>query len=340
MDGSFSVELRGVCFGYRGTRLFEGLDWQVLAGEFHAVLGASGSGKTTLLRIIAGLEHPQAGSVWIDRRDATRSASHLRGVAMVSQSAWIYDHLSIADNLRFAEKLSGRSESGLQEELVGQFALDRVLGQKPGELSGGQLQRLAIVRALLSGRRLLLMDEPLSHLQESLRSPIRGLLRRWQQDRGLTCIYVTHDSQEACELSDRVSLIAEGGILQTGTSAEVYSRPRTRDAAELMGRPGVQWFEDLHEGKRFGVRPIDWKLTLGNHSNSNACRGFFFSQGQVFGGGMVVSIRQVESSRWIEVQVADCSVLVVESLPSRIERAQIEVGQTVNLLTDEAIWLS
>jgi len=340
MDGSLSVELREVCFGYPGTRLFEGLNWQVLAGEFHAVLGASGSGKTTLLRIIAGLEYPQSGSVWIDQGDVTRSASHLRGVAMVSQSAWTYDHLSVADNLRFAQRLSGQCESGLQEELVGQFALDKVLGQKPGELSGGQLQRLAIVRALLSGRRILLMDEPLSHLQESLRSPIRGLIRSWQQQRGLTCIYVTHDSQEACELSDTVSLVAQGGILQTGASAEVYRRPRTRVAAELMGRPSVQWFEDFQEGKRFGVRPADWSLMVANPPNSMDRPGFSFIPGQVLGFGIVVSIRQVESSRWIEVQVAQSRVLVVESRPSRIARDQVEVGQTVQILTEEAIWLS
>ena len=340
MNVASSIELRGITFGYPGSKVFRGLDWHVQGGEFHAVLGASGSGKTTLLRILAGLERPSAGSVLIQGRDVTGLAPHLRGLSMVSQSAWTYEHLSVRENLHFAEELSGQRLSGLQEELVGQFALEKVLGQKPNQLSGGQLQRLAIVRAMLSGRRLLLMDEPLSHLQESLRSPIRRLLRRWQQERHLTCIYVTHDSLEACELSDRVSLIAEGRILQTGTAEEVYGRPRTRGVAELMGRPPVQWFEDPVTGKRVGVRAVDWSVDLANHSGADQSQGFSFGQDQVRGLGVAVSIRQVESSRWIQVQVAEDSVLVVESYVGGIERGPIRVGQAVQIRTLKPIWFS
>jgi ABC-type sugar transport system ATPase subunit len=210
-------------------------------------------------------------------------------------------------------KLSGSKPLGLQEELVGQFELEGVLGRKPSQLSGGQLQRLAIVRALLSERSILLMDEPLAHLQESLRSPIRKLLRRWQQDRGLTCIYVTHDSQEAFELSDRISVMGDGKILQTGDLQSVYRRPSCKQVAELLGRPPVQWYRSDRRKALVGLRPSDWRVLSVSRPQED-CQEIFEAEPQrVRVKGRLVNLHQVESADWWEVQVGSERILAVGS---------------------------
>jgi len=305
------VEFKGVGFAYGGRSVFRQLDWQVPPGQFHAVLGASGSGKTTLLRLIAGLEFPQVGGVFLSGCDARNVAPHLRSVAMVGQSAAAYDHLSVAENLRFAVALADCKTAGLQEELVSQFGLADSMQQKPGELSGGQLQRLAIVRALLTQRRLLLLDEPLAHLQESLRGPIRRLLRQWQQQRGLTCIYVTHDSQEACEMSDCVSVLGEGGILQCGDARTLYRQPNSKMVAELMGRPAVQWFCDPRSGRSAGARPLDWHLVARYPEMQSNAATLSIDSDSIRVLGRLVSKREVESSRWYEVQAGENVILFV-----------------------------
>jgi ABC-type Fe3+/spermidine/putrescine transport system ATPase subunit len=328
---SLAVELRQLYFDYRGVSVFERLDWGVYRGEFHTVLGASGSGKTTLLRLIAGLQQPRAGSVWLDGKEATGHDTHRRGVALVGQTAATYDHLSVANNLRLAEELSSQASEGLREELVGQFGLRGVLLQKPSELSGGQLQRLAIVRALLSQRPLLLMDEPLAHLQESMRSPIRKLLRRWQEQRGVTCIYVTHDSLEACEISDRVSVIGDCKVLQTAAPQTVYRRPASRAVAELLGRPTVQWIEVPQRASVVGLRPADWQVVSCSCSDERFDDVFEALEDRVRIVGRLVSMRQVESSQWWEVQVGQERILVVWQEAAQLSIAPLSIGSVVEL---------
>ena len=330
-----AVELKQVTFGYRGQRVLDAFDWKVEQGEFHSVLGASGSGKTTLLRLIAGLEQPQSGSVWLSSKDATHQPAHRRGLAFVGQSAATYEHLSVLENLKFAEQLSENVNSGLRQELVGQFGLGSTLAQKPSELSGGQLQRLAIVRALLTQRPLLLMDEPLAHLQESLRGPIRRLLRDWQQARKLTCIYVTHDSLEACEISDRLSVIGRGKCLQTAPPSELYRRPNGIEVAELMGRPAIQWIQVPESAKQLGLRPADWQVTCVDSAESSGKEFIEMEFDRIRALGRLVAIRQVESSIWIEVQVQEHRIHAVT--PSNAQSLQI--GARVELIHTQPIWL-
>ncbi len=330
-----AVELKQVSFGYRGQRVLDDFDWKVEQGEFHSVLGASGSGKTTLLRLIAGLEQPQSGSVWLSSKDATHQPAHRRGLAFVGQSAATYEHLSVLENLKFAEQLSGDAHSGLRQELVGQFGLGSTLAQKPSELSGGQLQRLAIVRALLTQRPLLLMDEPLAHLQESLRGPIRRLLRDWQQVRKLTCIYVTHDSLEACEISDRLSVIGQGKCLQTAPPSELYRRPNCIEVAELMGRPAIQWIQLPESAKQLGLRPTDWQVTCVDSAESSGKEFIEMEFDRIRALGRLVAIRQVESSMWIEFQVSEHRIHAVNSPDSQ----SLRIGARVELVNNQPIWL-
>jgi ABC-type sugar transport system ATPase subunit len=335
--GDLAVELREISFDYRGTVVLEDLHWQVSRGEFHSLLGSSGSGKTTLLKLIAGLQRPSKGYLWLMGRESTKAPSHQRGIALVGQTAATYDHLSVSDNLKLAVKLSGSKHTGLQEDLVGQFELEGVLGRKPSQLSGGQLQRLAIVRALLSERSILLMDEPLAHLQESLRSPIRKLLRRWQQDRGLTCIYVTHDSQEAFELSDRISVMGDGKILQTGDLQSVYRRPSCKQVAELLGRPPVQWYRSDRRKALVGLRPSDWRV-LSVSSLREDCQGIFEAEPlRVRVTGRLVNLHQVESADWWEVQVGSERILAVGSYGAWHNEGRI--GSSVELTNAHPIWL-
>ena len=332
-----AVELREISFDYRGTVVLEDLQWQVSRGEFHSLLGSSGSGKTTLLKLIAGLQRPSKGDLWLMGRESTKASSHQRGIALVGQTAATYDHLSVLENLKLAVKLSGSKQTGLQEDLVGQFELAGVLGRKPSELSGGQLQRLAIVRALLSERSILLMDEPLAHLQESLRSPIRKLLRRWQKDRGLTCIYVTHDSQEAFELSDRISVMGDGKILQTGDLQSVYRRPSCKQVAELLGRPPVQWYRSDRRKALVGLRPSDWRI-LSVSSLREDCQEIFEAEPQrVRVKGRLVNLHQVESADWWEVQVGSERILAVGSYGAWHNEGRI--GSSVELTNAHPIWL-
>jgi ABC-type sugar transport system ATPase subunit len=335
-SGDLAVELRQISFDYRGTVVLEDLQWQVSRGEFHSLLGSSGSGKTTLLKLIAGLQRPSKGDLWIMGRESTKASSHQRGIALVGQTAATYDHLSVSENLKLAVELSGSKPRGLQEDLVGQFELQGVLDRKPSELSGGQLQRLAIVRALLSERSILLMDEPLAHLQESLRSPIRKLLRRWQQDRGLTCIYVTHDSQEAFELSDRISLMGDGKILQTGDLQSVYRRPSCKQVAELLGRPPVQWYRSDRQKALVGLRPSDWRI-LGVSWPQEDCQETFEAEPQqVRVTGRLVSLHQVESADWWGVQVGSEHILAVGSFGAWHNVGRI--GSSVELTNPHPIW--
>jgi len=335
--GDLAVELREISFDYRGTVVLEDLQWQVSRGEFHSLLGSSGSGKTTLLKLIAGLQRPSKGDLWLMGRESTKASSHQRGIALVGQTAATYDHLSVSENIKLAVKLSGSKQTGLQEDLVGQFELEGVLGRKPSELSGGQLQRLAIVRALLSGRSILLMDEPLAHLQESLRSPIRKLLRRWQQDRGLTCIYVTHDSQEAFELSDRISVMGDGKILQTGDLQSVYRRPSCKQVAELLGRPPVQWYRSDRRKALVGLRPSDWRLLSVSSLREDFQEIFEAEPLRVRVKGRLVNLHQVESADWWEVQVGSERILAVGSFGAWHNEGRI--GNSVELTNAHPIWL-
>jgi putative spermidine/putrescine transport system ATP-binding protein len=335
--GNLAVELRCIGFDYNGTVVLEDLQWQVSKGEFHTLLGASGSGKTTLLKLISGLQRPSRGSLWMAGRESTKEPSHQRGIALVGQTAATYDHLSVLANLRLAVNLSARKELGLQEELVDQFELAGVLSRKPGELSGGQLQRLAIVRALLSQRPILLMDEPLAHLQESLRSPIRKLLRRWQQERELTCIYVTHDSQEAFELSDRISVMGDSKVLQTGDLQSVYRRPSSKQVAELLGRPPVQWHRSDRRAAALGLRPTDWRVLRAKKLREDFEEVFEAQPQTVRVVGRLVGSQQVESWDWWEVQAGTERILAVGSFGAWHNEAV--VGSCVELTNAYPIWL-
>ena len=240
MDG---IELRGVSRVFPGGgKGVDGLDLEVRQGELLVLVGPSGSGKTTTLRLIAGLEEATSGTVWIDGREVTKLPPRDRNVAMVFQGLGLYEHLSAFENLAFGMKARGQ-ESGVRsqvEEIAGLLGIEKLLARKPGELSGGEQQRVALGRALVRQPAAMLLAEPLSSLDPPLTSELRRLLKELQQRLKVTTVYVTHDQGEAMSLGERIAVIKEGKIEQVGTPAEIYDEPRNRFVAGFFGE-GMNW---------------------------------------------------------------------------------------------------
>lgn len=232
--------LRLAALGVRkqGQTLLDGIDLSIEAGEFFALLGPSGSGKTSLLRVIAGLDKPSSGSLRLDDREITGLAPWQRGIGLVFQGYALWSHLSVAEHIDFALEEHGLSAPQRRERMawaLDAFALADFAGRRPAELSGGQQQRLALARALAGQPRLLLLDEPFSHLDPALRQQMRRELRRLQRQLGFTTVLVTHDQQEALSLADRIGVIRHGRLEQVGTPAALYDFPQSAYVAQIGG---------------------------------------------------------------------------------------------------------
>lgn len=209
-------------------------------GEFVVFLGPSGCGKTTTMRMVAGLEAPSAGEIWIGGRDVTDALPKDRDVAMVFQNYGLYPHMTVAENIAYPLKVRGlgRAErSARAREVADKVELAHLLDRRPRDLSGGQRQRVALARAIVRKPQVFLMDEPLSNLDAKLRVSMRAEIRRLQSELRITTIYVTHDQVEAMTLGDRVVVMRGGVIQQVGTPTEVYNRPANLFVASFVGSP-------------------------------------------------------------------------------------------------------
>ena len=237
-DSGSAVEVRNIHHRYGAHVALDDVSLEVERGEFVTLLGQSGSGKTTLLRIIAGLTRPTSGAVSIAGRDVTALAAQHRGVGFVFQNYALFPHLNVFENIAYPLRI--RRIRGQELERRVHAALARIhlpaVGQRyPSELSGGQQQRVAVARALIYEPAVLLMDEPLGALDRKLRRHMQLELRQLHEDLGITCIYVTHDQEEALTMSDRVVVMHDGRILQVGEPADVYRRPASGFVADFVG---------------------------------------------------------------------------------------------------------
>lgn len=214
------------------------IDLSIPSGKLTTLLGPSGCGKTTSLRMLAGYTRPTSGKILIDGADATNAPPEKRGLGMVFQSYALFPHMSVADNVGYGLKLRGVPKAERQSrvteslELVG---LGHLAARKPRALSGGQQQRVALARAVAIRPRLLLLDEPLSNLDARLRVQMRSEIRRIQHETGLTVVLVTHDQDEALEMSDEMVLMRSGRIMQQGAPADVFGAPANRFVADFLG---------------------------------------------------------------------------------------------------------
>ena len=211
-------------------------------GEFITLLGSSGCGKTTTLRIIAGLEMPDSGQVFLDGRDVTALPPEARDVNTVFQNYALFPHMTVADNIGYGLKLRKVPKAEIRKRVSQMLELVQLPGyekRKPSELSGGQRQRVAIARSLINNPKVLLLDEPLGALDLQLRRTMQLELKKLQKKLGITFIYITHDQEEAINMSDRIAVMNHGTFEQIGSPDEIYNHPKTSYVATFVGNANI-----------------------------------------------------------------------------------------------------
>ncbi|MDX6804800.1 ABC transporter ATP-binding protein [Terrihabitans rhizophilus] len=237
------IELAGISKSYDGaTYAVDGVNLRIPDGAYCCFLGPSGCGKTTILRMIAGHEDPTSGEILIGGEDVVGLPPVERRTAMMFQSYALFPHLTVRENIAFALRVRGLSKADRlrsADAMVEKVRLTELAGRLPGQLSGGQQQRVALARAAITEPRVLLLDEPLSALDEQLRVQMRQELRRMQRELGITFIHVTHTQLEAVALADLVVVMEKGRIKQAASAREIYSAPQDRYVAEFMGGQNV-----------------------------------------------------------------------------------------------------
>lgn len=251
--GESILQLRQIRKSFDNTEVLKGIDLEAGQGEFITLLGASGCGKTTTLRIIAGLELPDAGQVILEGQDITNREPNKRDVNTVFQNYALFPHMNVSDNVGYGLKIRKVPKAEIErkvEQALRLVQLEEYGKRMPDQLSGGQKQRIAIARAVINEPKVLLLDEPLGALDLKLRRQMQLELKRLQKRLGITFIYITHDQEEAINMSDRIGVMHEGILEQLGTPNEVYYQPQTSYVADFVGNANI-----LHKnGETFAIR--------------------------------------------------------------------------------------
>jgi putrescine transport system ATP-binding protein len=236
------LEIQGVGKRFGATPALDRCDLAIERGEFFALLGASGCGKSTLLRCLAGLEQPDEGRILLDGQDLAGVPPYARPVNMMFQSYALFPHMDVAGNIAFGLRQDGLPRAQIATRVAEMLALVRLEGfetRRPAQLSGGQRARVALARALARGPKLLLLDEPLSALDKTLREAMRFELATIQRETGTTFVIVTHDQEEALAMATRLAVMDRGRIRQVGTPGEVYEFPNSRFIAGFIGSANI-----------------------------------------------------------------------------------------------------
>jgi putative spermidine/putrescine transport system ATP-binding protein len=325
LDTPADIRLRGLEKRYGGVAAVDGLDLDVLRGEFFTLLGPSGSGKTTTLRMIAGFERPDRGTIELGGTDVSDRPPFERDVNTVFQDYALFPHLSVADNVAYGlrvRKVPRAERLRRTDEALEMVRLPSLGGRRPAQLSGGQRQRVALARAIVNRPQVLLLDEPLGALDLKLRQEMQVELKRIQQDVGITFVYVTHDQEEALTMSDRLAVFNHGRIEQVGAPAEVYERPGSEFIAGFVGVSNLL----ERDGRRFTIRPEKIRLLEGAqnglHTEPGVVRDVAYA-------GMVTRYL-VDLERGGELQV------VVQNLETSSSDALEQQGRRVTVGWSEA----
>lgn len=240
--GESILQLRQIRKSFDNTEVLKGIDLEVAQGEFITLLGASGCGKTTTLRIIAGLELPDAGQVILEGQDITNREPNKRDVNTVFQNYALFPHMNVSDNVGYGLKIRKVPKAEIAERVEQALRLVQLEGygkRMPDQLSGGQKQRIAIARAVINEPKVLLLDEPLGALDLKLRRQMQLELKRLQKQLGITFIYITHDQEEAINMSDTIAVMNHGRFEQIGTPDEIYNHPKTSYVATFVGNANI-----------------------------------------------------------------------------------------------------
>ncbi len=249
------IRLEGVSKHYGTVAAADNVDLNVTQGEFVTILGPSGSGKTTLLSLIAGLNKPTSGRIFIGGRDVTEAPAQERNIGLVFQSYALFPHMTVLQNVMFplgVRKITGAKAREQSLEALELVRLEGLQDRRPSQLSGGQQQRVALARAIVFKPDILLLDEPLGALDRKLREELQVELKQLQRTLGVTTLLVTHDQEEALSLSDRIMVLNHGRTQQVAAPTEAYLRPANRFVAEFLG---IANFIGIGGGRTGLVRP-------------------------------------------------------------------------------------
>ena len=311
------IELTNLRKDWAGAAAVSGLDLSIDDGTFIAVLGPSGCGKSTTLLMLAGIYNPSSGDILFDGARVNDVEARDRNVGIVFQSYALYPNMTVLENvmfpLRFKSVERGESERRARE-IAALVRIDALLDRRPGQLSGGQQQRVALARALVKRPHLLLLDEPLSNLDASLRLSMRTEIRRIQRELGVTTILVTHDQIEATTMADRIVVMNAGRVEQEGTAKDLYEQPRTLFVASFIGSPPINLFEGRAHGGALDVREASLALTT--PAQGDVMLGLRPEGVRVADGGRPAQIIAVEPMGREVLYSAECALGVVHFLES------------------------
>lgn len=257
VDGPAGLSLQHLSKSYGKVEVLKDLSIDVPEGALLSLLGPSGCGKTTTLNLIAGFETPNAGSIRLGSDDITRTPPNKRDTAIVFQNYALFPHLTVAENVAYGLKVRRISKSEIAARVATQLdmlSIGHLADRYPGQLSGGQQQRVSLARALAVHPSLLLLDEPLSNLDAKLRQDIRVEIRKFQQELNQTAVFVTHDQQEALEISDYIAVLNTGRLEQMGTPHDLWERPSTTYVADFMGFENIFTVEGNAVTNSMGAR--------------------------------------------------------------------------------------
>jgi sulfate/thiosulfate transport system ATP-binding protein len=328
-------------FTAAGTPAVADVSFTAAPGGITTLLGPSGSGKSTVLRIVAGLEQPDAGQVLFGEQDVTNLPTQKRGLGFVFQSYALFKHMTVRKNIAFGlgvRKVPAPEAKRTVDELLSLVQLDGLGERYPAELSGGQRQRVAFARALAIRPKLLLLDEPFGALDAQVRVELRDWLRRLHSQREVTTLLVTHDQAEAMEVSDRVVVMHEGRVAQTGTVREVYDRPATPFVAAFVG--GANVLHGMMVGGRVTVGSLDFSVADGSSAPDGAAvhayvRPHDVARTKAEVGAPEVSLARVERMAWLggtvklSLKLSDGAPMTVEMPKAEVQALSINEGDLV-----------
>jgi iron(III) transport system ATP-binding protein len=273
MENDNFVVLKNICKKFDDKAVIGNLDLEIKKGSLVTLLGPSGCGKTTVLRLVAGLEKPTSGQIFIDGEDVTNTSIQQRDICMVFQSYALFPHLSLQQNVAYGLKMLGISKAEIKQRVDEALKLVDLEGfgeRYVDQISGGQQQRVALARALVLKPKVLLFDEPLSNLDANLRRSMRETIRELQQRFNITSLYVTHDQTEAFAVSDTVIVMKDGEIMQQGSPTELYKNPASMFMANFMGEANI--FPGQFDGKQININgyktPADATMVEGFESGN------------------------------------------------------------------------
>jgi multiple sugar transport system ATP-binding protein len=334
-----TVDYRGVGKAYGAVRVMQDLSLQVADGEFIVLLGPSGCGKTTLLRMTAGLETISEGEIAIDGKVVNDAHPRDRNIAMVFQNYALYPTMKVRDNIGFSLEVAGLKPAEIAAkvaEAASVLNITEYLDRYPKELSGGQRQRVAMGRAMVRNAKVFLFDEPLSNLDAKLRAHMRVEIRQLHDRLKATTIYVTHDQIEAMTMADKIVLMRDGTIAQSGTPDDLYDRPNSRYVAEFIGSPGINCLEGqiVSEGGRVTFRDsnIDIALPQGfaAHAGRRVTCGIRPTDVTISGSGVIVGKLLIAEKTGAEV-VLHLDVAGSEFVVVAPRSTQARAGDTLSL---------